>query len=311
MERHANYALVGILTMLLIIGGLVLAVWLANVRFGEKQDRYRIVFQGPVRGVTQGGEVQFNGIKVGEVKTVRLSPQDANRILVDVLVDHATPVRTDSLASTEMQGISGVNAVLISAGTASLPLLRDVSPDDPPLIRSKPNALSSLLQSGGKMVENATEALDRANRLLSDRNIANLSGAVADLKQVSGDLSANRGMIRDAASAVAKLDAAMSDARVTMTDVRRLVQGDGRRAMANAADAAEELKATLATARSMLAGLSAQGKAVGSTTLPQITDTMRSLQETSDNLNTLIQRIQQDPRGTLIKSKSKERDLQQ
>jgi phospholipid/cholesterol/gamma-HCH transport system substrate-binding protein len=161
------------------------------------------------------------------------------------------------------------------------------------------------------MVENATEALDRANRLLSDRNIANLSGAVADLKQVSGDLLANREMIRDAASAVAKLDAAMSDARVTMTDVRRLVQGDGRRAMANAADAAEELKATLATARSMLAGLSAQGKAVGSTTLPQITDTMRSLQETSDNLNTLIQRIQQDPRGTLIKSKSKERDLQQ
>ena len=152
MERHANYALVGVLTTLLLIGGLVFVVWLGNAQFGERNDRYRIIFQGPVRGISQGGEVQFNGIKVGEVKTVRLSPQDANKILVDVEVGHDTPVRTDSLASVEMQGISGVNAILISAGTTRQPLLRDVSRDDPPLIRSKPNALASLLQGGGKMV---------------------------------------------------------------------------------------------------------------------------------------------------------------
>ena len=310
MERHANYALVGVLTTLLVIGGIVLAVWLGNVQVGNKNDRYRIVFQGPIRGVSKGGDVQFNGIKVGEVAAVRLSPADATKILVDVEIDHNTPVRTDSLGSTEMQGISGLNAVSISAGSNDKPLLHDVSHDDPPIIHSKPNALASLLQGGGQMVENASLALDRVNKLLSDRNIANLSGAVVDLKQVSGELAANRAMFGTAASAISRLDTTMVDAQATMGSVRNLVDGDGRRAVANAADAAAELKTTMTQARAVLANLSTQGNAIGSSTLPQIADTMHSLQETSDNLDSLIRRIQQDPRGTLIKGASKERELQ-
>lgn len=310
MERHANYALVGVLTMLLVMGGMVFVLWLGNFQVGDKNDRYRIVFQGPVRGVSDGGEVQFNGIKVGEVKAVRLAPADATKIMVDVEIDHDTPVRTDSLASTEMQGISGLNAVSISAGTNGKPLLRDVSHDNPPIIHSKPNALASLLQGGGQMVENATAALDRINKLLSDRNIANLSGAVSDLRQVSGELSANRAMFGNAASAIARLDTTMIDAQATLGSVRALVDGDGKRAVANTADAAAELKATLTQARGVLSSLSAQGSTIGSSTLPQIADTMRSLQETSDNLDGLIRRIQQDPRGTLIKGASKERELQ-
>jgi len=310
MERHANYALVGLLTTLLVIGGIVLAVWLGNYQVGDKNDRYRIVFQGPIRGVSKGGDVQFNGIKVGEVVSVRLSPADAKKILVDVEIDHNTPVRTDSLGSTEMQGISGLNAVSISAGSNNKPLLRDVSSDNPPIIHSRPNALASLLQGGGQMVENATLALDRVNRLLSDRNIANLSDAVVDLKQVSGELASNRAMFGNAASAVARLDTTMVDAQATMGSMRKLVDGDGRRAVANAADAAAELKTTMIQARAVLASLSTQGNAIGSSTLPQIADTMHSLQETSDNLDGLIRRIQQDPRGTLIKGASKERELQ-
>lgn len=310
MERHANYALVGVLTTFLLIGGIVFVLWLGNFQAGDKKDPYRIIFQGPVRGVGKGGDVQFNGIKVGEVTNVRLAPQDANKILVDVEIDHNTPVRTDSLGSTEMQGISGLNAVSISAGSTRMPLLRDVSKDKVPIIPSKPNALASLLQSGGQMVESATTALDRVNNLLTDRNIANLSGAISDLKQTTGELAANRAMFGNAASAIAKLDATAGNARVTMGSVRSLVEGDGKRAVANAADAAAELKATMVQARAVLSTVAAQGKTVGSSTLPQITDTMRSLQETSDDLDALVRSIRQDPRGTLLKRSSRERELQ-
>lgn len=310
MERHANYALVGVLTTFLLIGGIVFVLWLGNFQAGDKKDPYRIIFQGPVRGVGKGGDVQFNGIKVGEVTNVRLAPQDANKILVDVEIDHDTPVRTDSLGSTEMQGISGLNAVSISAGSPRMPLLRDVSKDNVPIIPSKPNALASLMQSGGQMVESATTALDRVNTLLTDRNIANLSGAISDLKQTTGELAANRAMFGNAASAIAKLDATAGDARVTMGSVPSLVEGDGKRAVANAADAAAELKATMVQARAVLSTVAAQGKTVGSSTLPQITDTMRSLQETSDDLDTLVRSIRQDPRGTLLKRSSRERELQ-
>jgi phospholipid/cholesterol/gamma-HCH transport system substrate-binding protein len=61
-------------------------------------------------------------------------------------------------------------------------LLRQIDQSKRPTIRNKPNALSSLLLGGGQMLETATEALTRVNRLLSDGNIANLTIAVRDIR---------------------------------------------------------------------------------------------------------------------------------
>lgn len=309
MERHANYALVGVLTTILLIVGLVFAVWLGGLHGSRDQDLYRIVFQGPVRGLTQGGEVQFNGIKVGQIQRIQLSERDPTQVLTDIEVSAGTPVRVDSLASTEMQGISGVNVVQISAGTTAKPLLRDVAGTGRPLIRSKANALSALLQGGGQMVSNATEALDRVNRLLSDRNIAALSAAVEDMRQVAGELAANRAMIGNAASALAKLDAAATDVQATAASVRGIADGDGKRAVAEIASAATELKQTLGEARAVIAGFGAQRGTLEATTLPTINATMQSLQETSDTLDGLIRQFRQNPRATLGRDRGKELEL--
>ena len=65
MEKNANYALVGLSTLILSIGLVIFVVWLARLQFAHEYDLYDVVFQGPVRGLNQGGEVHFNGIKVG------------------------------------------------------------------------------------------------------------------------------------------------------------------------------------------------------------------------------------------------------
>ena len=309
MERQANYAVIGVATTILILSGLIFAVWLANAQIGEKHARYRIIFPGPVRGIALGGEVQFNGIKVGEVTLVKLMPQDTSKILIDVEVGTDTPVRVDSTASTEMQGISGINAILISAGTPTKPLLRDTTSADPPVIQAKANSLASLLQGGGQVVESAGEVLGRLNRLLSDRNLATLSGTMGDIKLVTGELAANRAMFANANAAMAKLDATMGDAQRTMRSVNGLIEGDGKRTFANAADAAAELKVTIAQARTVLAGVASTSNTVGGSTLPQIADTMRSLQNMTQDLDTLLRQIRQDPRGTLLKGKTIEREL--
>src|SRR3546814_17947755 len=74
------------------------------------------MFVGPVRGLSKGGEVQFNGIKVGQIQNIRLDEDDPNRVLTDIAVDRGTPVRVDSMASTEIQGISRVS---VKIGRAS------------------------------------------------------------------------------------------------------------------------------------------------------------------------------------------------
>ena len=55
MERNANYFLVGLISAVLLTGLLVFVVLLAGRKFSRDYDVYDIVFQGPVRGLAQGG----------------------------------------------------------------------------------------------------------------------------------------------------------------------------------------------------------------------------------------------------------------
>ena len=71
MERNANYALVGFASLAIFVGLVVFVVWLTRSFSGE-YSIYDISFIGPVRGLSDGGEVHFNGIKVGEVSKIGL-----------------------------------------------------------------------------------------------------------------------------------------------------------------------------------------------------------------------------------------------
>jgi phospholipid/cholesterol/gamma-HCH transport system substrate-binding protein len=311
MERHAHYALVGAASVAIIIAAFVFVVWLGNAQFSRQYDEYRIIFSGPVRGLSEGGDVQFNGIKVGQITNIALDQRDPNKVITDVQLNGGTPIRVDSTATTETQGISGVNIVQISAGTPALALLKEASHARRPLIRSKPNALSSILQGGGQMIQNASEALNRVNRLFSNDNLADLTASVHNVRLTTDELAKNRRMLDDAASMLARLDAASDDVQATAHGARSLVVGNGKQAVGDLASAAAELKLAVHDARGTLAKLDAGSDTVAKTTLPNINATMLSLQETADELNGFIRQLREDPRGTLGKSRGKEVELPQ
>jgi len=117
MERNANYALVGAITLALFMGLVIFVVWLAKLSFSRDYDLYDILFVGPVRGLSEGGEVHFNGIKVGEVSRIELDKTDPNRVIARARVTSDVPIKVDSYATLEPQGITGVNYVQITAGS--------------------------------------------------------------------------------------------------------------------------------------------------------------------------------------------------
>lgn len=311
MERHARYALVGVVSIGVLIAAIVFVVWLGRVQFNQQYDQYRILFEGPVNGMSEGGDVLFNGIKVGEIERVALDDQAPSKVVVDIEVDASTPVRSDSQASTELQGISGIRAIQISPGSEGQPLLKRISDRERPIIPSEPNALSSLLQGGGEVLTNVNEAVTRVNRVLADETIADLHAAIAAMRATSESLAANRAMFDDAASALAKLDAAAGDVQQVSASIREMVQGDGRQAIADISRAAREIELAASDARATLASLGDQSDALGAETLPTIGSTMRSIEETAESLDGLIDDIRRDPQGTLGKSGGRELEIPQ
>src|SRR3546814_16533071 len=66
MERDANYGLIGGLTLALLAAAFGILLWLGQSQFARNFDEYRIIFDGHVRGLSEGGVVQLNGLPVGE-----------------------------------------------------------------------------------------------------------------------------------------------------------------------------------------------------------------------------------------------------
>ena len=83
----------------------------------EEFNHYDIMFSGDVTGLQVGGPVRFRGVPVGEVIDFKVDPEHIEQVRVTIQIKEGTPVRADSVASLEVQGITGVLYVLISGGT--------------------------------------------------------------------------------------------------------------------------------------------------------------------------------------------------
>lgn len=302
MEKNANYALVGLSTLVLFLGLVIFSVWLARLQFAHDYDIYDIVFQGPVRGLNQGGEVHFNGIKVGEVTKIALDRTNPTRVIARARVTSDVPIRVDSFATLEPQGITGVNYVQITAGRQDRPLLKDtVARDQIPVIRSQRSTLSDLLEGGGTVLTRTIEALDRVNRVLSDQNITTFSTALADAQSVTAELKARKAMIGNAERALANIERAADDIDKLAVSGHQIVDGDGRRGFAAMADAAQEARAAVRDARGIIARLEAPTSEFATTGLPQISAAAVQLQQSAEALERLVNDLQASPQGVIGK----------
>jgi phospholipid/cholesterol/gamma-HCH transport system substrate-binding protein len=307
MEKNANYALVGLSSLILFIGLVIFVVWLARLRINAEYDLYDILFQGPINGLSQGGEVRFNGIKVGEVTKIALDRTNPTRVIARARVTSDVPIRTDSYATLEPQGITGVNYVQITAGTPSKRLLKDtVAPGEVPKLRTQRSALSDLLEGGGTVLTRTVEALDRVNRLLSDQNIKTVGAAISDAQAVTAELRERKAIVADAQKSLQSIDAAATEIAALSKSSRELVDEDGKRTLANLAAASEEAQAAAKDIRTMIGQLQGPTSDFATNGLPQLTSSVESLQETAESLDALIRDIQANPRGLVGKPTAQE-----
>ena len=315
MERRANYALVGAVTLGLLIGLIAFVVWLAGFQFNKHYDTYDVLFVGPVRGISEGGEVHFNGIKVGEVTKIALDRTNPSRVIARARVTSDVPIRVDSYATLEPQGITGVNYIQITAGTPSKPLLkvgekarceaRGVSPCIP-ILKSQRSALADLLEGGGTVLTRTIEALDRVNRVLSDQNIKTFGAALSDAQAVTAEFRERKAVIADAQKLIQDLDTASQHADGILQSTNQILDTDGKRSMKNIADAAEEAKATAHDLRSMVDKLQGPTADFANNGLPQITSAVVELQRAAQSLQRLVNEIQRSPSGALGKPAAEE-----
>lgn len=311
MERDAHYAAVGIATVALLAALAVFTVWLARLQFNNDFDVYDIVFYGPVRGLSEGGEVHFNGIRVGEVTDLNLDPRKGDQVIARVRLDGDTPVRVTSRAQLEPQGITGLNYIQITAGNPQSALLKSQYPEGVvPVIQSQPSPISELLSGSGTVLAQTVDALNRMNRVLSDDNIRSFSTSLKNLESISTELEARKGMLQQLEQALTNANQAIEEWEALGVDVRRIVNTDGREMVANINRATEEARTAVASANRTVSGLERPVGDFATTTLPQLQQTIQTLEEATRSLQQLIDEVRASPREFIGRPQSKELEVQ-
>lgn len=308
MERNAHYAAIGLATSVLVVGLLLFVIWLARFQLARNYDVYNVHFYGAVRGLSKGGEVHFNGIKVGEVTDLELDPRNTNLVVATVRLQSNVPVKTDTRATLEPQGITGVSYIQLSAGSQTAPLLKKVWPLDkgPPVIEGAKGPLSELLEGGSTVLIKTIDALNRVNRVLSDDNIKQFSSTLHNVNEVSDELAQHKAIIAKAETAMENASDAAKQLAELSKSGRSLVDGDGARAVKNIEHAAAEIDGAAKDMRGLIAKVQGPTTDFAATGLPQMTATAASLQQTAESLNQLAREAERSPQGLLRKAPSKE-----
>jgi len=295
MEREANYAAVGAFVLLIVVMGTLFVYWYSDSREHKDYTRYEIYFEGSVSGLQRGSAVRYLGVDVGRVYTMRVDPRDAGRVQVIVDIDSNAPISRKTAAELSLQGVTGLLYIDLLSNTGNRKLAKAVPSEKYPVIRSARSNFDLFLSSLPELVGKANEVVESANRLLSDKNVAAVSSALANIDKASSTLPAT---MREVDSLIADLRGAAGEIHSVAANANRLVGASGPQVTAalqrvnavadNLARASVELKGLVEDNRKDLRSFTRD-------TLPEFDRFMRDGREAAAQIRDLARSLREDP----------------
>lgn len=307
METRANHVLVGLFVLLLGIGAIAFAIWIAALQADRQVNNYLLVFDGAVTGLSTGSSVNYEGVPVGQVTTVDLSARDPGRVRVTISIDADTPVRRDTVATLELAGLTGGRYVQLSGGSADAPLPSPENGETLPQLQTRASPIDQVLAGAPDIVTALNSILLRAEAILSEENTRNVevilqqgaatmgnindtSAVVADLAR---DLRSELGVLMPklestftAVEGVAtNIDAASREAQPTLAEFRQAARSVDR--------LANDLNGLVEENRRPLSDFTNSG-------LGELSSLLGELRRLAGNLNQISNDLQSNPAGFLL-----------
>ncbi|MEO8011627.1 MAG: MlaD family protein [Dokdonella sp.] len=295
METRAHHILIGSFAILAFLLGLGFVLWLSKTSADSEFGYYDVIFTEAVTGLSRGGLVQYNGIKVGEVVQLKLAPDDPRKVIARVRIDGGTPIRKDTVAKLGLLGVTGMAFIQLSGGAPGSEPLLPTDSDPIPVIRAEESALSKLMTSGEDIVVSVNEALLRVGQLLSVENVQHVSATLAHIENVATTVADQR---EELALAIKQLADASGELKSTLTTLNemaqttnQLVRGEARdvlqstdKAIASIERVANSTEALLIENRSALSSFTDQGLRQVGPALTELRETLHSFKQLSDQL---------------------------
>ena len=211
METRANFVLIGSFTLAVVAAAFGFVLWFQSLHTTKLRSPLLVIFEGPAAGLRNGASVNFNGIRVGEVVSVKLD--NPRRVVARAMVENNAPVRKDTLVGLEFQGLTGVAAISLKGGDENAPPV-PLNDDGIPVLTADPSALQDVTEA-------IRGTLQNINRVVADNQEA-VKNSLHNLETFTASLARNAQKIDDV---MLKVDGVMGKADNLMLGLNRLAGG--------------------------------------------------------------------------------------
>ncbi len=311
MEPRANHVLIGAFTLagliLLVLGGLWSAQWASD----ETWQELEVHFLQPVSGLSVGSGVQYNGINMGSVRDLRLSPDHPGRVVAVIRIDDQAPLREDTTARLSVSGLTGVSTIQLRGGSPDSPPLKPAAGRTRPVIIAEESGLQRLIETSEDIASTASEVMLRLLEFLSEDNADRVAATLDNIDTFTqaltgesdrlGEIVRNlhRGseelvpLIEELRAAVAAASSTLERLEPALVDTFPRAAEELREAMAKLARSAERIDRMIARNEAAVASF-------GDQVITPLGPAVQDLRRLIDELSALSEKFERNPAGFLL-----------
>ncbi len=299
METRASYVMIGSIVLSLLVATFAFVIWIVKLDIDREFVAYDVVFDSAVTGLTLGAPVRYQGVEVGQVKRISLDPKKPGWVRVRIEVDELTPIRQDSSASLEFQGLTGVSFVQLSGGSADAPPLEVKPGEERPVIMGRPSSLETIFTDVPGLIAEVSVTLNDVRKLLSPENRELVTGILKNVHTVSGGVADRTDRIK---TTIDDLDAAIVEVRAAAKEYGKVARSLDEAVTADVKPTLERFNRTAQSLERMANNLDAMvADSKGpittftSNTLPEAAEFVAEARRLSASLARISERLERNP----------------
>lgn len=297
MEEKVNFVLVGVFVLVLSAALMAGVLWLSSSKsYRTSYDIYQTYMQDSVAGLNLNAPVRYRGVEVGRVQKIALAPGNVEQVQVTLAIERDVPVKVDTIAVLQVQGLTGIAYVELTNGGRDSPLLKPQEKGSYPVIKSGPSLMTRLDTAVTALLSSLNRASDNLNAVLDESNRRTVKNTLNDLAVFSRTLAARSPAI----------DASLADAAHTLKNTSRLSDELPQlvQRLQHSADAFDNMSNQLAYAGVSAGSTLDSVQQFSTSTLPEIHELVLELRDLTASLRRVSDQLEQNP-GVLLRGNAK------
>ena len=247
MENRLSYIVIGAFVFSLLIGSVFAILWLGNYSDKGSFKYYKVATKESVSGLNDKAPVKLRDVQIGEVRSITINPNNAEEVLITIRVQDNAPIKEDTYAVLEAQGITGLSFVQLQGGSNDAKDLKtNGKPEEYGIIDSRPSTFSRLDKTITSVSTKAEMIFERADALMSEKNLKNIETIIENSAKISestqktlANLEARNKEINQILQEAVRLEKSAIEA---MNSIKTAVDTSGVDALNNVKEASQSVK---------------------------------------------------------------------